>query len=195
MFVYEKIDGKTKFNIDGKHEKVRPKEDFRGDKGHFWNRFDTNLHNWTYDQPMIVGIILRLVFALLGSNRLDPYPSGNKAKVRNLWQDWPRPARWFMWHIRNFMQDFRKYYLGFASAFYTDRLHFAGYHIAKKSRPSSIWKELKIGFHMPKFTWLPFPVPFPIMEFRPWPDVLVPIRFVIGWKHRGLFSITLQRAD
>lgn len=190
-----RIEGKPRQNIDGKHEKleINPKYE----EEHFWNTLDTKLVNWTYDQPSIIGIPLRFLFAIIppGTNRMAPYPTGSKDKVKNLWDDKPRWVRWLFWHLRNFMEDFRKYYLGFGKAFYEDRLWYAGFHVPKNSNPDSIWKEFALGVFLPKFKWLPFRVPFPTMELRPWPDAKIPIRFVIGWKKRGILSITLTRAD
>jgi hypothetical protein len=193
-FQYRKVKGKSHRNLgpNGKHTVIDYKDDHK-ENLHFWNRLDTDLVNATWKYPQPIGGIMRIGLALLGSNRVDPYPSGSRDKVRNWLSDYPRWVRYLAWHtIRNPWQDLLKYYLGFGYAFYNDRLWIAYYG----KHDTEVWKDLIIGFYLAKFNWCPVKIPFPIIEIRPQPDVKLPVRFVFGYKKRGLGpTINLQRAD
>jgi hypothetical protein len=109
-----------------------------------------------------LGVLMRLILALLGSNRYEPFPIGNREYVNELWDDDPDWLRWLKWHLRNPWCDLRKFYFGFGYA-----------TLVEHERKSWGW------VHWARFDPLPFKVPFPEWETR---------YFVVGWEQRGILS-------
>ncbi len=123
---------------------------------------------WQWPQPF--GGLSRILLAIvIGSNRYEPMPAGGN------WDRWPdrRPwIRWILWHIRNFCEDLRKFYLGF------------GY--AQQADPIQVTKHFRIW--MARFERLPWRLPFPYYKYsNSW------IEIMIGWKSRGIVSVTIRR--
>jgi hypothetical protein len=155
--------------------------------GHgFWVTLDAKLVAATFRVP-IIGSLARVVLAgigplllvaalcafgwyglvafplaWLGTNRYEPYPVGNNARVNNLWADRPDWLRWVYWHLRNPLVDLRKFYLlGF------------GYAV-EVNQSTHGWGRV----HWARFAGLPLAIPFP--EFR------MGVR--IGWKPQGILA-------
>lgn len=109
-----------------------------------------------------LGVLLRLVLALLGSNRYEPFPIGNWPGHSTMWPDDSDWLRWVKWHLRNPWCDLRKFYMGFGYAVFV-----------KHKRTSWGW------VHWARFDPLPFKIPFPEWETH---------YFVVGWEQRGILS-------
>ena len=152
------------------------KYDSRYSEYNFWNTLDSDLYNETLNYPKPVGSILRFGLTLLSSNHQEPMPVGNNSHVMNLWSDKPSWFRYIMWRIRNPWEDLRKLYLGFGWAFYQDKLWYIPLIENDKV-------DLKI--------YAPWKVPlFPsfYLFHGNW-------EFFIGFKKRGMFSISIRREE
>ena len=128
----------------------------------FWYTLDSKLVAWSYSLPPVISWVVRFHLALLGTNRREPMPIGNRDSVTNLWKDSSDWYRWVRWHLRNLFVDLKRYYLGFGH--YRDRAE-------KKRYWWFIVNWVKIG----PIKW-PFPRidnPNPYYDFR------------IGWKDSG----------
>lgn len=139
----------------------------RYDMHGFWRILDARLVAWTFQAKSLLGlgIVLRVLFALLGSNRYEPFPVGNRESVKNLYKDNPDWLRWIKWHLRNPWCDLRKFYMGFGYATYVEH----------QEKP---WGNV----HWAKFSLAPFKIPFPEYECR---------FCVVGWQQRGILSVSV----
>ena len=128
----------------------------------FWHTLDAKAVAFTFKLPHILGTRLRILLALLGSNRFEPFPIANNDAITYKWENNPDWLRWLRWHIRNPWSDLRKFYLGFGYAVFADNEQKGWGHIR--------WAHFKS---------LSFPIPFPVIETK-W--------FKIGWKQRGILT-------
>ncbi|MFW6177360.1 MAG: hypothetical protein ACOC43_03235 [Desulfohalobiaceae bacterium] len=138
----------------------------------FWTTLDSKLVAWSYYLPSILGSLARVALALLGSNRYEPMPIGNREHVNTLWAGKPGWYRWLRWHIRNPWEDLKRFYLGFGQA-EDVRWHGITEHF---------------GFWLALFHFLPFRIPFPYYKNKVWGWELM-----LGWKSRGVLSLTVRR--
>lgn len=138
----------------------------------FWFTLDPKIVAWTYDIPYL-GVILRIIYSIIGiSNRYEPMPIGNCDHVIRLWWDKPDWLRYLLWKVRNPWEDFRKMYLGFTYAEDVKQVYWAKHFC----------------WWLAKFKWCPFRIPFPYYKRKLWG-----FQFMIGWKSRGILSLTIKR--
>lgn len=140
----------------------------------FWTRLDHDLYNWTYKFPVPLGTIFRIIFSILMMNHRNPVPISHNEHVAHLWWDKPQWVRYLLWRVRNPWEDLRKLYLGFGWAFYADKL----------------WRVELINKHKTKlYIYAPYKIPlFPYFE-----KVIGSMELAVGFKKRGLFSISFAR--
>lgn len=148
--------------------------DSRYEELNFWNTLDADLYNRTLNYPKPIGTILRVLLAILLSNHQEPMPVGNNDHVMNLWRNKPNWFRYMMWRVRNPWEDLRKLYLGFGWAFYKGKLWYI---------PVIDNEYIRIRLYAPYKAPL-FPEIY-VFPFRKW-------EFFIGFKKRGMFSISLR---
>jgi len=129
----------------------------------FWHTLDSKVVALTFRVP-ILGAIPRIILALFGSNRYEPYPIANYDATQ-LWPGDPPWKQWIKWHLRNPWCDLRKFYLGFGYALEVE-------HVEKP------WGWV----HWARFAAFPFALPFPEWETR---------YFVVGWEQRGILNASL----
>ncbi len=186
MFDFKRIDGKTERYRWENDDVARYEGEYRKDNTKeldWWERLDTDVFNWTFHFPGIkdlirgyvcipLGTIFRIIFCILGLNHRNPMPTHLK-----MWDDKPQWMRWLLWRVRNPWEDLRKLYLGFGWAFYTDKLWYLQSY-------KNDFTEFRI--------YAPWKIPlFPYFQKklflfgREWD-------FRIGFKKRGLFSITFR---
>lgn len=146
----------------------------------FWNTLDSRVVAWTYNIPIpVIGLILRIIYSIIPfpiigmSNRYEPMPIGNRPHVNNLWKNKSPWKRYILWRIRNPWEDARKFYLGFATCNDVKKHQITDHFV--------IWA--------PKFKWLPFRLP----TFPYYKRVIFGFQLMIGWKSRGIVSITFRR--
>jgi len=139
----------------------------------FWTTLDAKVVAWTYEFGPS-GILFRILYAILGiSNRYEPMPIGNKSEINNLWSRWPPWIRYLLWRVRNPWEDLRKFYLGFA--------------YARDIKTYQVSKHFK--FWLARFRWIPFRIPFPYYKKQNFLEIM------IGWKSRGILSVTIRKND
>lgn len=175
MFDFKKIDGKTERYRWENDDVARYESEYRKDDTEelgWWEKLDTRVFNWTFKFPIPIGTVLRIFFAFLNMNHRNPMPTHLR-----MWDDKPQWKRWLLWRMRNPWEDLRKFYLGFGWAFYTDRLWYL--------------QPYKNGFTEFR-VYAPWKIPiFPYFQKklflfgREWD-------FRIGFKKRGLFSVTFR---
>lgn len=133
----------------------------------FWRTLDSKAVALTFRWWSLLGlgVVLRVLFALLGSNRYEPFPIGNWKHFNTMWPDDPDWLRWLKWHLRNPWCDLRKFYLGFGYAMEVE-------HVEKS------WGRV----HWARFAVLSFALPFPEWKTR---------YLEVGWEKRGILSASL----
>lgn len=128
-----------------------------------WRTLDARLVALTFKLGPVLGCLARLALAILGSNRFEPSPIGNREYVNDLWKNDPAWLRALKWHIpRNPWCDLRKFYLGF------------GYALTVIHEPRN-WGYIRWA----RFAWPRFRIPFPVFTCR---------FGHIGWEERGILS-------
>lgn len=140
----------------------------------FWFTLDSRIVAWTYNIPYF-GVILRILYSIVGiSNRYEPMPIANKERITYLWKDKADWKRYLLWRVRNPWEDLRKMYLGFS---YTEDV-------------KEVFWTNHFRWWLAKFSWCPFRIPFPYFKVNDF----FGIQIMIGWKSRGILSITIRRS-